>query len=65
MMDHAISTFSVVSIPNPVHDPTWKGLSYRPQRYSCALLLLLLIAAAVVRRRLAGRRALARMLRTQ
>jgi cytochrome b561 len=63
MMEHAISVFGLVSIPNPVTDPDWNRYFYAMHRTSCAALFMLVVlhVAAVVRHQRAGRAVLARM----
>lgn len=63
MMDHSISIFGLLSLPNPVKDAVWNQAFYAAHRQSCAALFILVLVhvAAVAQHHLSGRRILARM----
>lgn len=64
MMQHDISLFSLVSLPNPVSNLDWNEAFYRVHRYSCMALFMLvgLHVAAVIRHQRQGRNVLAQMI---
>ena len=63
MMDHDISLFGLITLPNAIADPDWNRYFHALHRQSCAALSLLVMlhVAAVIRHLRAGRPVLARM----
>lgn len=63
MMNHDISVFGLLRLPNPVTDNTWNAAFFTLHRYSCMALFLLvtLHVGAVVRHHRQGRKVMARM----
>ena len=64
MMDHEISVFRIVLLPNPLTDPFWNDTFHLVHRYSCMLLALLVgvHVLAVIRHHLKGIKVLRRMI---